>query len=469
VGNENQRRAAELSFVSMQQVAEQQGVARAQAGAVFPWLLTALIFASRLPYLRPGYGTDPDAYRVIAAARVLRTGEYTASRLPGYPLHEAATALLLPGGPRLVNGATALLSALAALALFRLSETLGLERVRATWLALAFAFTPIVFQTSTSSIDYVWSICFVLWSAAYLASGRAWLAGCLLGAAIGARITAGGMLLPLLWLNVGTASRERRLTQALQLCLAAGATAAICFAPVLSTYGLSFFSHDQPPPLPWQRIAERATTEVWGSLGIYAWCGVSAIAACALKPLTMAWRRSKTRWLVGSALSALIVFSSAFLMLPVEAGYLIPCVPFLLLIVAFLLPTLAIAELACLLLLSCFVGLDGDGLNAAGPVSAEHAGRLTQNAVVARVIRKAAATPGKALIIAGALLPRIEVKLGGSEQGPHHYLYLLQSEAELLDYVQRGYALYYVDAGVERRQRRTFGIALRAHGAHSLF
>src|SRR5689334_4636951 len=82
--------------------------------AHFPALLALFVFASRLPYLRPGYGLDPDAYRVIGAARSLRQGAYAASRLAGYPLHEAITALTLPGGPRLVNGATALASALAA-------------------------------------------------------------------------------------------------------------------------------------------------------------------------------------------------------------------------------------------------------------------------------------------------------------------------------------------------------------------
>jgi hypothetical protein len=452
----------------MQGVEKKAVQARSRAGELFPWLLAALVFASRLPYLRPGYGTDPDAYRVISAARALRAGEYTASRLPGYPLHEAATALLLPGGPRLVNGGTALVSALAALALFRLAEQLGLDRLRATLLALAFAFTPVVFVSSTSSIDYVWSICFVLWSAVQLVSGRAWLAGILLGAAIGTRLTAGAMIVPLLLLNGSFAPRagHELLARgaALRLCLGAAAGAALCFAPVLYTYGFAFFQYDATQTVSWQRALERATLQVWGSPGVYAFLGLIAIAACARKSIARAFQQQATRSLSYVVCSALSLFGTAFAVLPLEPGYLIPCVPFLLLWVAFVLPSLAIAQLACLLLLSCFVSVDGDGCSGEGPLPSQRVQRVEENAFAGRIIRRLSATPGRALIVAGSLLPLIEVKLGGSQQGPHRYLYLLQSEAELLEYLKAGYALYYVSPSVERRQRR-LGIALRAHGA----
>jgi hypothetical protein len=434
----------------------------------FPWLLVALVFASRLPYLRPGYGTDPDAYRVIAAARVLRSGAYSASRLPGYPLHEVATALLLPGGPRLVNGATALMSALAALGLFRLAERLGLDRQRATWLLLAFAFTPVVYQNSTSSIDYVWSICFALWSAAQLAVGRAWLAGLLLGAAVGARITAGGMLLPLLVLNAGLSLGGERYARAARLCLSTAAVSALCFAPVFYAHGSTFFRYDDASATPFGEVLERASVEVWGSFGVYAWCGVLTLAACASRPLLAAWSCSRTRLAVLTSGVALLVFGVAFLLLPHEPAYLIPCVPFALLIVAFSLPTLAIAELALLLLISCFVALGPEGLSTDGPVPQERAQRIAQVTATNRVVRRVAAMPGKALIVAGPMLPWIEEKIGGTQQGPHLYLYILQSEQDLADYVRRGYALYYVHPGIERMQRRLVGIALRAHGASSL-
>ena len=444
----------------------------ARARPLLPWLLGVVTLASRLPYLRPGYGGDPDAYRVIAAARALRAGAYTASRFPGYPLHEFATALLLPGGPRLVNGATALMSAWATVVLFRLAEQLGLSALRAALLALAFAFTPVVFVNSTVSLDYLWSLCFVLWAAHELVCARPLSAGLLLGAAIGARLTAGAMLVPLLLLNAGVAQRGRVLTRALRLTLAAMASAAACFAPVLYTYGLAFFSYDDSQAVPWPLVLSRAGPEVWGSFGVYAWCGVAAIALCEARALA-AWaalpRELRLRWLLAACAAALILQGSAFLLLPHEAAYLIPCVPFALLLVAAFLPTPAIFVLACLLFVSCFVTLDGDGLAVPGPVQAAHLWRVEQTASANRVIRLVANKPGKALIIAGAYLPMIEVKLGTRQQGPHRYLYLLQNQAELDDYLGQGYAIYYFDRGVARRQRALIGIDLHARGARGIF
>jgi hypothetical protein len=387
--------------------------------------------------------------------------------LPGYPLHEAITALFLPGGPRLVNGATALASALAALGLFKFARALALSRGRAALLALAFAFTPVVFQNSTSSIDYVWSIGFVLWSGYALVSGRSLLAGVLLGAAIGARLTAGAMLLPWLILQLGLAPRSERYQRALTLCAATAAVALCLFSPVFYAYGPGFLTFHDHGGDGWHTVALRASDEVWGSLGVFAWYGTFAIALCALSATRAALRNPQARWISLAACSAIAAYAGAFLRLPHEAGYLIPCVPFALLLVALLLPAVAIAELALLLALASFISVDERGLSLDGPVLAAKAERRAQNERMDRVIRKLADMPGKALVVAGPLLPWIDVKLGKSEQGAHRYVYLLQSEAELLEYRKAGYDLYFVDRSIERRQRR-LGIALRSHGARSL-
>ncbi len=435
-----------------------------------------VVFASRLPYLRPGYGTDPDAYRVVLAARTLRGGDYAISRPPGYPLNELLTALLLPGGPRLVNGATALASALAALALFKLGTALQLSRARAGLLAFAFAFTPVVFQSSTSSIDYVWSICFVLWSAHALVTGHSLRAGLLLGAAIGMRITAGAMLLP--WLVLQYASKRVEPSasgtepgrvspwgEQLRLCLATVVSGALCFSPVLYTYGIGFLVFDDQE-VSWSATATRASSEVWGSLGVWAWCGVLAIALLSWRELRAALRRARALALAAGL--AIALFGAAFLRLPHDSGYLIPCVPFLLLLPAAFLPAVAIAQLALLLALSCFVGLDEQGLNLAGPVPAARAYRVEQNARATRVLQRMAAIPGKALIVTGSLQPWLDVKRGSREQPGHIYIYILQSDEELRAYQQAGYELYFVDRAIERRERRTFGISLSAAGGRSI-
>ena len=89
------------------------GRRRAAAAAA---LLFALALGMRLPFLGAGYGYDLDAWTAAWVGRqIAESGEYLASRPPGFPVQEYAFALLWRGGPLALNGLTALWSALAPL------------------------------------------------------------------------------------------------------------------------------------------------------------------------------------------------------------------------------------------------------------------------------------------------------------------------------------------------------------------
>ena len=61
--------------------------------------LILLVILSRLPFIGVGYGLDGDAWSVaITAEHWHSTGEYLASRLPGYPVHEFLCKLFIPFG-----------------------------------------------------------------------------------------------------------------------------------------------------------------------------------------------------------------------------------------------------------------------------------------------------------------------------------------------------------------------------------
>ena len=78
-------------------------------------LVAGIVVCSRLPFLRPGYGADADAWRVARVAHAMAaTRDYEASRLPGYPVQEIGSALPAWAGPVGLNGATAVMSAAAA-------------------------------------------------------------------------------------------------------------------------------------------------------------------------------------------------------------------------------------------------------------------------------------------------------------------------------------------------------------------
>jgi len=74
-------------------------------------LLALGVFASHLPFLLPGYGTDTDAWKLANALRnMVETGHYTSSRMPGYPVMELASLLFMRWGPWATNALSALAS-----------------------------------------------------------------------------------------------------------------------------------------------------------------------------------------------------------------------------------------------------------------------------------------------------------------------------------------------------------------------
>jgi hypothetical protein len=321
------------------------------------WLLLGgAFFLVRLPFLFAGYGADTDAYRVALSALYLWSeGEYLPSRLPGYPLHELTTALLIWGGPFLTNLATAVVAFAGLLVFDRIAVALGVPG--RMWLLVAIGFTPWLLVNSTATLDYHWALTAML--AAYLAliRRRPALAGALLGVAAGFRITALAFALPLLVLIVSQAGRGQPLaggrrwssTPVRDLFLfsgASGAGALAAYLPVLWTYGPRFWNYapsSASPDIVIQIVGQRA-------LGV-----VGALVTTAV--LVLSWRRlpalprllrSDPHVLVWTL--TVVVYALIFLRLPVDAGYLIPIYPFAFLLVArvlarWALPAIVIAAL----------------------------------------------------------------------------------------------------------------------------
>jgi hypothetical protein len=326
-------------------------------------LLYALTFvAVRLPFVFAGYGADTDAYRVALSAKYLwSTGEYLPSRLPGYPLHELATALLIWGGPFLTNLATVCAALAGVLVFDRIVVALNVPR--RWWLLVAMGFTPWLVVTSTATLDYHWALAAML--GAYLAviRRRYVLAGLLLGAAAGLRITAAAFLAPLVvlilhrwWLGCEE-WKGRRLTAAVraaaELAVATAVIGLMAYTPVLWTYRLDFWNYAASrvsPDVVIQMVGQRA-------LGV-----VGALVA--LVALALSWRRLLAlpgmlrsdphvlMWLL-----TVVIYALVFLRLPVDAGYLVPIYPFAFLLVARVLIRWALPAIVVASVLSGFVDL----------------------------------------------------------------------------------------------------------------
>ena len=413
----------------------------------------AIFFLVRLPFLLGGYGADTDAYRVaLAAKNFWATGEYLPSRLPGYPLHELVTALLIWGGPLLTNVGTAVAALLGVWVFDRIAVAVAVPQRR--WLLVAMAFTPWLLINSTVTLDYQWALTAMLGSYLLVIHGAAdcgsrspagrgahaitadatqsqgwWSAdrsflgaGALLGVAIGFRITAAAFLFPLVVFILGGAGRHSAgliaghlparatVRVAALVAVSASIVALIAYAPVLRVYGLRFWNFADSrvsPDIVIQLVGQRA-------LGV-----IGAVAA--LIALAASWRRLRRfprllrddRHVLLWTLTV-IMYTLIFLRLPVDAGYLIPIYPFAFLLVARILVRWALPVIVAASIVAGFVDLDIQRIHNFSPTAAAREVRPSWRAAnVAYDLRTRARWRSYAARLAGAPAPPHSVVLTG--------------------------------------------------------
>ena len=294
--------------------------------APFPFIFLAIVYlGSRLYWLDLGYGTDPDAWRVALTADYLwATGDYFPSRLPGYPLHEFATAAVIKGfwvvdgGWVLTNLSTLLISLVGVYLFAWIARKLSLPH--AGVITLAFAFAPLLWINSVMTIDYMWALTFVL--AAYLAliyrSPTA--AALLLGLAAGFRLTSLFMLPAFYMLLWRTEDRHQLRT----FTFTAIAVTLVAYTPVFMKYGLTFLNfYDQSVEL--EEFIKRLGKDGLGIIGGVALlvAGVLSIGRLRYYPRDLLRDPHVLFWTI-----AIAVFFLSYTRLPHEIGYLIPLFPF---------------------------------------------------------------------------------------------------------------------------------------------
>jgi hypothetical protein len=423
----------------------------AEPHASAPWAgawLALAVFASHLPFVTPGYGTDTDTWKFASAIREMSlTGHYTASRMPGYPVMEFLSTPLAGLGAWAPNT----LSALAAAACAWLSARLFARHgVRDAALAgAAFVFLPAAFIAGTSSMDYLWALAFALAAWLDASRGRAVRAGILLGLAIGTRLTS-MLFLPSLALLLWGADRERSTRRVLTLGGLAAVVAAAWYAPVFARYGWQMLSYSEinggqssalrfatgmltggDPGVPWPLIGGQATVLLLGLVGCVA---VGAVL------VSLAWqprgvpRTARVDAVSGWAAALVVAFEAVFyLRLPHDEGYLLPAVPFLMLALAALVTPARFRAVCAAFLLSPFVfGVDVEppkkGLTPAtpsptlslavsgqtvvvepfrGPLLRDHAKRERMQQVADQLERWWPQRPPRFLLAAGNMVPMV--------------------------------------------------------------
>lgn len=440
-------------------------------------LMTALVLLPRLPFLGPGYGHDPDAWAIAHGAwKIWTTGHYTFSRPPGFPLQELVCGLLWPAGPWALNGATALMSLVAALCFSSILRRVSTGDHLLSGLALAYV--PGVFVNSVVSLDYLWSMGFLLAAVYAVLRERFLLAGALLGCAIGCRITTGGMLVPLAVLTVLTQPSGARLRSLARVCATTILVASLLFALVLGHERwhwdvLEFLRYHETlrrakAPFPVVQRLQSAPYDLFGTVGCVA-LGVVASMALVRRLRRNAWPPVVTeqrRAMVATCLVAIVVAFATFLRFPFVTYYLLPLVPFLLLLAACFIGRRAWALVCVLLVASSWVDVGGHGFSS-GPMLEAQDKRESEYANGVQILEAIQGLPSESVVVTGFWTYQLRTMVHGMRVGPVQIVPRIASEEAYARFA-RNRTIYYVPRANDM-EKRLHHIDLEALGATPLF
>ena len=433
-------------------------------------LLTGLvILLSRLPFLFDGFGAEEDAWALpLVAERIGETGIYEVSRLPGHPVQEITYSMMYDATPVMYNLLTALISTAGLLAFALMLRNFGHSQPLLTTLAVAF--TPIVWINSTNDLDYTWAMGFILASGFFISRRFPLMAGLFTGLAIGCRITSGAMLLPyavLIWYTQSTDTRKRQL---LLYLLSALTAAAVCFLPVYIQYGTSFFTYYEHFPIPgFAKNFYKGVLGVWGTPGSIAI--LAGILLMILQQNKSAQTAMDIRIRTGlhhASVFVVLLYTISFIRLPLKSAFMIPLVPFMILLFSLLLSRPQLRAITVTLFLSgLFFGINlaeanrGSGYSKLalvknisgqqvafdplnGLVLADRSKRKQRTAFAQQVLSTTKNLHEKTYIITGWWLADLLYLTKDHAHGDILYRYYTD-EQELKWYKAQGYKIYYLE------------------------
>lgn len=419
-------------------------------------ILFFVVLASRLPFLAEGFGTDPDSWRIaLSALKFHQYNVYEVSRFPGNPVVEIANSWLLNSTPIFNNLATAILSAISVVLFFRV---LVHFKIRQAFLAaLTLAFVPIFYLSSVTTMDHVWAFCFFMAAFLSVLQSQILVAGILLGAAIGCRITYGAMLIPFgLWIYWHHPLSRRALSVLITTTLLSGVA---FFSPVLLKYGFNFFTY-YSGKTPLYILGYKLTVGVWGIWGLL------------LFPISMHqfYIANKTnlnepsqKRLFTFLSTAIALYLLAFLKLPEDSAYLIPTLPFLLIFCfQFFSLRAAIFSLCLMFTSSFFMHVYKDGFHLRGPILYDFKMRKDNGKYLSSLMKSPLIQNEKNLIVAGYWLPFIDYLSTSQKNLKSTFVYELNSE-QLTHWQKQGRQLFFLK-DQNNNNIRINGLDLSQHG-----
>jgi hypothetical protein len=295
-------------------------------------LLLALILY--LPLVFFGYGSDVDTFRVLDAGRnFVATGDYVPSRRPGYVVYEMAVyGLNRLGGSVLVNLGSVFWALVALTSLQRILRRHHIAH--AGLLALILVIHPVFWYNATATMDYVWALGMILAGFNLVEEERFGWAGLALGLAIGCRLSslvAAVGLLAYGWLRFP----RKRWAVSGGAALVGGLG---CLAYVLpwdfSEWRASFWRVSVGAGQLWSPLMQIGR---FAYKNLYFWGLPAGLMLVGLVVVSLRqpsiWKRAEGTSLALLASLVLLGCEVLFFRFPIEVAYLLPMLPFWLLLV----------------------------------------------------------------------------------------------------------------------------------------
>lgn len=440
-------------------------------------VLFIVVFVSRLPFLSAGFGVEEDSWGIVlAAAHTALTGTYEPSRFPGHPVHEFIYSAFPFHSALFYNLFSTFFSALATLFFALILQHLKFKHFIIA--ALALAFTPVFYISSTYTIDFVWTIAFILISFFCLLKEKFIFCGIFLGLAIGCRITSGAMFLPFLIIFWQKNNMRGNIKIALKVLIPLVIVSFISYLPLMIEFGASFFMYYDQFPYP-------SIAKVFYKMipGVFGFLGVLAIGICLVWLFINRNKLSKGsmfenglglptgqagKKIILSSIVVIILFVISYFRLPQKSGYMITVIPFVIILFGYYLNSKLFNFLCCSLILSsffCSINLTDTHRGAtysrlavvfnvsgqelffdpvSGPIFSDYSKRKIKIKYTDEVIEMAASISSKTVVIAGWWYNQIMVGLFPDNNTRNVIFESYIDEQKMKDYISKGYAIKYL-------------------------
>jgi len=292
-------------------------------------LISFLILVSRIPFIYNSPGFDLDNWRVLWTGKYIHThGRYIASRFPGYPVSEYIASFVYDVPYYIFNLITVIFSVLCSIIFFLILKKLRYKE--SLLAAITFSFIQTIVINSMVSMDYMWSLFFMLLATYAILENKFSVTGLLLGLMVVIRFTS-ICFIPAFFYLIYKMS-NKKINVLIKLSFILFITIFVAFTPVFRTYGLNIFPRLSIWKFEPKKIFSFLTLYNFGFLGTIT-LGISIVI--------MIWSIVKKVKIDIQNHNPLKIFSVIIIFLniiiiiryPFENAYLIPMIPFLLLLI----------------------------------------------------------------------------------------------------------------------------------------